>query len=171
MILVEFDFSELTFESNKTETEYLEHRKNRLNQYTEFKGNIWVEKYKESKNKLWQIKFVNELNKRLVKDKKNVVFTLDSTNVDYKLIVRTKWMYLGYNIGIANEPAKLKIDFIFYDTIDSKNIISTLNVKRATGTNGNSIKKGEKFTYLKRIGNAYKKSAFMLYLVLKRFLN
>jgi len=170
-ILVEFDYAGLTFASDKkSEAAYIEHRKKRLNDYKDSKGDTWLEGYYKSKNELWQKAFISELNQRLHKSKKKVVFSLNAQNPDYKLIVKTQWMYLGYDVGVFDEPAKLKLDFIFTSIDEPNKILSTLHVKRARGVNKN-IENDDDFPYLRRVGKAYEKSAFMIYLVLKRFLN
>ncbi len=170
-ILVEFDYSNLTFQSdNKPETVYLHNRISRLNEYKKSKGDKWLEAYYKSKKEHWQQKFINELNKRLSKSKKNIVFSFDSQNPDYKLIVKTQWMYLGYDVGVFDEPAKIRLDLIFVDSNQPEKILSTLHIKRARGVNKN-IENDDEFPYLRRVGKAYEKSAFMIYLVLKKFVN
>ncbi|MCF6347952.1 MAG: hypothetical protein L3J20_06600 [Flavobacteriaceae bacterium] len=170
-ILVEFDYSDLTFSSDKKpESNYLEHRKNRLNNYKDSKGDKWLEGYTKSKTKLWRQQFIKVLNERLLKSKKKIVFSLDAQNPDYKLIVKTQWMYLGYDIGIFDEPAKIKLEFIFVTINEPKKTLSTLYIKRARGVNKN-IENDDEFPYLRRVGKAYEKSAFMIYLILKKFVN
>ncbi len=170
-ILVEFDYSDITFTSdNKSESDYLEHRKNRLNNYKDSKGDKWLEGYTISKTELWRRQFIKVLNERLLKSKKKVVFSLDAKNPDYKLIVKTQWMYLGYDVGVFDEPAKIKLEFIFETINEPKKTLSTLYIKRARGVNKN-IENDDEFPYLRRVGKAYEKSAFMIYLVLNRYLN
>jgi len=169
-ILVEFDYSDLAFESDdKPEAIYLEHRKERLNNNKASMGDKWLEAYTKAKTVLWQQQFIKELNNRLHKSNKKVVFSLDAQNADCKLIVKTQWMYLGYDVGVFDEPAKLKLDFVFMDIKDPEKMLSTLHIKRARGVNKN-VDNDDAFPYLRRVGNAYEKSAFMIYVVLKRFL-
>ena len=172
VIFVEFNFSDLTFESDKkSENIYLENRKTRLNKYKEGKGDHWIKNgYYNAKNQWWQEKFVNEFNKHLEKSNKKVRLTLNKENADHKMIIHTKWMYLGYDVGVFDEPAKIKLDINFFNINEPEKPLSNLFIKSAHGTNRN-IDNDHEFPYLMRVGNAYRRSAFMLFLVLKRYIN
>ncbi len=170
-ILVEFDYSDLTFDSdNKPETVYLQKRKSRLNDLKDVKGDKWLEGYNKAKAEHWKQRFTNTLNERLHKANKNINFSLNSQNPDYKLIVKTQWIYVGYDVHVIDEPAKLKLTFTFVDINSPNETLATLNIKRARGINTKFINDHE-FPDLRRVGKAYEKSAFMIYLVLKKFVN
>ena len=170
-IQVEFIYDSLKFDSNKiTEGAYLDKRIIRLDKDENKDSEAWIKAYHNSKKNDWQEAFVNMLNKKLKLSKKDIEFKLDAKNPEYKLIVNTTWMYLGYDIGVISEPAKLKLDFAFIDYNDPKKILSKLFIKRASGNNKN-IDNDSQFPHLKRVARSYEKSAFMLYLVLKRFSN
>ena len=167
-ILVVFKYDNLTFDSdNKSEESYLKKRKSRLENDNKINAQDWVDTYYQYKEKEWQKMFVDKLNTKLNLSKRDSVFSLNVKNPDYKLIVHTSWMYLGYSSAVS-EPAKLNIDFVFLDLKESENVITKLHLKKVTGVNKKNDNRSP-YSHIIRVGRAYEKSAFRLALILKRF--
>lgn len=168
-IAVIFVYDSLTFDGDhKSETVYLKKRKARLDREKKMPSETWLQNYEKFKTEIWPEQFVTTLNTLAREEGKDIVFSLEPNAAKTTLLVIPNWMYMGYDVGVVSEPAKLSLDFILTKDGSEEKPLAKLYLKRASANNKN-IDNENKFQHLKRMENAFRKSAFSLFAVLKKY--
>ena len=153
-INVEFDYSSFTMmKEKKTEAQYVEERTAELNEKLKGNGNIWKKKWESSKELIWTPKFLELINVVLVKEKKDVSFQ-EGLTTPYTLIVKTVWIYPGWDAAIMKQPAKVSTNLKFVETANKSNVLLEISSEEAPGDQW-----GNNFSNESRIGEGYAKTA------------
>lgn len=153
-INVEFDYSGFTMmKEKKTEAQYVEERTAELNEKSKGNGNIWKKKWESSKELIWNPKFLELINVVLTKEKKDVSFQ-EGLTTPYTLIVKTVWLYPGWDAGIMKQPAKVSTNLKFVETANKSNVLLEISSEEAPGDQW-----GNNFSNESRIGEGYAKTA------------
>jgi hypothetical protein len=151
---VEFDYSNLEMmKENLSETEYIENRKNDLNEKESGEGDNWENKWNSAKEGIWQPKFLELLN--ILVSKKVDGFKADEnlSSAKYTLIVEVKWIYPGWDVFVSKSPAKLNCVLKFVETENRENVLLVLNSTDAPGE-----QYGPNFSNETRIGESFAKT-------------
>jgi len=166
-INVEFDYSSFTMmKENKSEAQYVEEHKAELNGKTKGNGDIWQKQWASAKEQIWAPKFLEIGNVVLSKAGKDVTFK-EGANTLYTLIVRTVWIYPGWDAGIMKQPAKVTTNLKFVETANKSNVLLEITSEEAPGDQW-----GNNFSNESRIGEGYAKTAKSLSkLLLKKAYN
>lgn len=152
-INVEFDYSGFTMmKDKKTEAQYVEERTAELNEKSKGNGNIWKKKWESSKELIWNPKFLELVNVVLSKEKKDVSFQ-EGLNTPYTLIVKTVWLYPGWDISMMKQPAKVTTNLKFVETANKSNVLLEISSEEAPGDQW-----GSNFSNESRIGEGYAKT-------------
>ena len=153
-INIEFDYSDFAMmKENKTEKQYVEERTAELNEKYKGNGNIWQKKWYSSKELIWNPKFLELINVVLQKEKKELNFQ-EGLNTPYTLIVKTTWLYPGWDVSIMKQPAKVSTNLKFVETANKSNVLLEITSEEAPGDQW-----GSNFSNEFRIGEGYAKTA------------
>jgi len=153
-INIEFDYSDFTMmKENKTEKQYVEERTAELNEKYKGNGNIWQKKWYSAKELIWTPKFLELINVVLQKEKKELNFQ-EGLNTPYTLIVKTTWLYPGWDAGIMKQPAKVSTNLKFVETANKSNVLLEITSEEAPGDQW-----GNNFSNESRLGEGYAKTA------------
>ena len=151
---IEFDYSNFTMmKENKTEKQYVEERTAELNEKYKGNGNIWQKKWYSAKELIWTPKFLELINVVLQKEKKDLNFQ-EGLNTPYTLIVKTNWLYPGWDAGIMKQPAKVSTNLKFVETANKSNVLLEITSEEAPGDQW-----GNNFSNESRLGEGYAKTA------------
>lgn len=152
-INVEFDYSDFTMmKDKKTEAQYVEERTAELNEKSKGNGNIWKKKWESSKELIWTPKFLELINVVLAKEKKDVSFQ-EGLTTPYTLIVKTVWLYPGWDIAMMKQPAKVTTNLKFVETANKSNVLLEITSEEAPGDQW-----GNNFSNESRLGEGYAKT-------------
>lgn len=153
-INVQFDYSELTLmKENKSEAIYVEERTRDLNEKHKNVGDIWAKKWEASKELSWNPKFLELVNVVLSKKDVDVSFQEGLTAVPYTLIVKSVWIYPGWDVMMMKQPAKVTTLLTFVETGNPTNVLAEITSKDAPGDQW-----GNNFSNETRIGEGYAKT-------------
>ncbi|HEX8015961.1 MAG TPA: hypothetical protein VF465_12075, partial [Flavobacterium sp.] len=152
-INVEFDYSDFTMmKDKKTEAQYVEERTAELNEKTKGNGNIWKKKWESAKELIWNPKFLELVNIVLSKEKKDVTFQ-EGLSTPYTLIVKTVWLYPGWDVAMMKQPAKVTTNLKFVETANKSNVLLEITSEEAPGDQW-----GNNFSNESRLGEGYAKT-------------
>ncbi|MFB9078185.1 hypothetical protein ACFFLS_17260 [Flavobacterium procerum] len=152
-INVEFDYSNFTMmKDKKSEAQYIEERTADLNEKSKGNGTIWSKKWSGAKESIWNPKFLELVNVVLKKDKKDVSFQ-EGLSTPYTLIVKTVWLYPGWDIAIRKQAAKVTTVLKFVETANKSNVLLEITSDEAPGDQF-----GNQFSNETRIGEGYAKT-------------
>lgn len=150
---VEFVYdNQKLFKDNQTNEEYMESRSADLEEKSRGKGKAWEKKWIASRELIYAPKFL-ELMNRYMEKKRNMYFQEGLTDAKYTLIVETKWLYPGWNVGVMKKGAKVTTNLKFVETANRDNVLLEINAKNAPG---NSF--GGTYSNEDRIGEGYAKT-------------
>lgn len=153
-INVEFDHEGLTlYKDNRSNAEYMEERSKDLEEKARGKGKAWEKKWMSSRELIYAPKFIELVNVYLKKKKKDIYYGENLADAKYTLIVKTVWIYPGYNVGIMKKGAKLTTLLTFVETANRSNVLLTITAKNAPGDSYMGT-----FSNEDRIGEAYAKT-------------
>ncbi len=114
-----FDYENLKVDKFKTEEDFLKDKMEKRDE----KGT--AENFKTSwfadREAKYEPKFMECFNNSM--KKKGVTVQKDLTSAKYTMHVKTSWIYPGYNVGIVDQPAKLKVIISIYETANPSNVI------------------------------------------------
>lgn len=153
-INVQFDYSELTLmKEKKSEAAYIEDRTNDLNEKNKNVGDIWAKKWKASRELSWNPKFLELVNVVLSKKDVDVSFQEELTTAPYTLIVKSVWIYPGWDVMMMKQPAKVTTLLTFVETANPSNVLVEITSEEAPGDQW-----GSNFSNETRIGEGYAKT-------------
>lgn len=153
-INIEFDYSNFTMmKENKPEAQYVEEHKIDLDKKAKGNGNIWQKKWIAAKEQIWTPKFLEIGNIVFSKAGKELNFQ-EGLNTPYTLIVKTVWIYPGWDAGIMKQEAKVTTNLKFVDSTDKSKVLLEINSEEAPGDQW-----GSTFSNESRIGEGYAKTA------------
>lgn len=153
-INIEFDYSDFTMmKENKPEAQYVEEHKADLDKKAKGNGNIWQKQWIAAKEQIWTPKFLQIGNIVLNKAHKDFNFQ-EGLNTPYTLIVKTVWIYPGWDAGIMKQAAKVTTNLKFVETANKNNVLLEIISYEAPGD-----QYGNNFNNETRIGEGYAKTA------------
>lgn len=153
-INVQFDYSELTLmKEKKSEAAYIEDRTNDLNEKNKNVGDIWAKKWKASRELSWNPKFLELVNVVLSKKDVDVSFQEELATAPYTLIVKSVWIYPGWDVMMMKQPAKVTTLLTFVETANPSNVLVEITSENAPGDQW-----GSNFSNETRIGEGYAKT-------------
>lgn len=151
---VEFDYSNFTMmKENKPEAQYVEEHKADLDKKGKGNGNIWEKKWISAKEQIWTPKFLEIANVVLTKEHKDLNFQ-EGIKTPYTLVVKTVWIYPGWDAGVMKQPAKVTTNLKFVETANKSNVLLEITSEEAPGDQW-----GNNFSNESRIGEGYAKTA------------
>jgi hypothetical protein len=153
-INTEFDYSSFTMmKEKKSEAQYIQEHKADLDQKAKGNGNLWEKRWVVAKDQIWTPKFLEIGNIVLTKAGKDLNFQ-EGLNTPYTLIVKTVWLYPGWDAGIMKQPAKVTTNLKFVETANKSNVLLEITSEESPGDQW-----GSNFSNETRIGEGYAKTA------------
>ncbi|WP_300665369.1 hypothetical protein [Fluviicola sp.] len=153
---VVYDFSALEVGDYPSEKSYKDKRIKELNEKEAGRGDKWSESWERDKEVRFPEKFEELLEKGLAGNK--VQAGRDNDKANYTLIIKTKFIEPGYNVGVMSKPAAVSYEYIFVDKNDEKKILAKLSQKLVPGAQA----MGMDFDTGTRISESYAKAGKML---------
>ena len=149
-----FDYSDFTMMKEKMpEAQYVQEHKADLDKKAKGNGNIWEKKWIAARENIWTPKFLEIANIVLTKEKKDLNFQ-EGLKTPYTLIVKTVWLFPGWDAGIMKQPAKVTTNLKFVDSNNKSNVLLEITSDEAPGDQW-----GSNFSNESRLGEGYAKTA------------
>lgn len=124
-----FDYENLKVDKFDTEEAFLEDKMKKR----EEKGTD--EDFKKSwfsdRETRYAPKFIESFNKRF--DDQEVVVSQNNTDAKYTILVKTHWIYPGYNVGVMRSPAKINTDITVYENSNPSTILYKASIEKVQG--------------------------------------
>jgi hypothetical protein len=138
---------------NVTEKEYVDERREFLNNRNKGEGDNWLKKWEGARETFWEPKFL-DLMRRTVTESKGIVFQKDAPQAAYTLIVDAQWIYPGWDAWVMKQKAKVTTVLSFVETNNRENVLYQI---RSIEAPGDQI--GHNYSNELRIGEGFEKTA------------
>ncbi len=147
----------------KTEKDYIEGNKAKLNGKEAGRGDKWETMWFEDRENRFEPKFEDLFNKGV--EKRDVVAGSGYTDAEYTMTIKTTWTEPGYFVGVSSRPAYISGTIVFTKTGSDK-VLAEIEFLKAPG---NSV--GATWDTGERIKESYAKLGKTLsaYLAKKAF--
>ncbi|MNU73223.1 hypothetical protein D3C71_627010 [compost metagenome] len=153
---VVYDFSDLEVGDYPSEKSYKDKRIKELNEKEAGRGDKWSESWERDKEVRFPEKFEELLEKGLAGNK--VQAGRNNDNANYTLIIKTKFIEPGYNVGVMSKAAAVSYEYIFVDKKDETKVLAKLSQRLVPGAQA----MGMDFDTGTRIAESYAKAGKML---------
>lgn len=153
---VVYDFSSLEVGDYPSEKAYKDKRIKELNDKEAGRGDKWSESWERDKEVRFPDKFEELLEKGLSGNK--VKAGRNNDQAEYTLIVKTKFIEPGFNVGVMSKAAAVSFEYIFVEKNNEKNVLARLTQKLVPGAQA----MGMDFDTGTRISESYAKGGKML---------
>ncbi|VDG81114.1 Uncharacterised protein [Capnocytophaga ochracea] len=154
VVNVEFKYDHLRLmKDNVTEKEYVDERREFLNNRNKGEGDNWLKKWEGAREAFWEPKFL-DLMRRTVTESKGIVFQKDAPQAAYTLIVDAQWIYPGWDAWVMKQKAKVTTVLSFVETNNRENVLYQI---RSIEAPGDQI--GHNYSNELRIGEGFEKTA------------
>jgi hypothetical protein len=154
VVNVEFKYDNLRLmKDNVTEKEYVDERREFLNNRNKGEGDNWLKKWEGARETFWEPKFL-DLMRRTVTESKGIVFQKDAPQAPYTLIVDAQWIYPGWDAYVMKQKAKVTTVLSFVETNNRENVLYQI---RSIEAPGDQI--GHNYSNELRIGEGFEKTA------------
>jgi len=124
-----FDYQNLMVDKFDTEEEFLEEKMKKRDE----KGT--AEEFKASwfsdREARYEPKFIESFNKRF--EDNEIVVSKNNTTSKYTILVKTKWINPGYNVGVMRQPSKINADITVFETANPENILYKASIDKVLG--------------------------------------
>lgn len=132
-INIEYDYENLhVWKRNQTEEEYVGIKVKEKNEKQAGTGDTWKVNWEKAREERYKPKFEELFNKVL--EKASVTAGAGVSGAKYTLIVKTTFIYPGYNIGISKMPSYVDFEFIWVETDNKDKVITKQLMKNAQGS-------------------------------------
>ena len=154
VVNVEFKYDHLRLmKDNVTEKEYVDERREFLNNRNKGEGDNWLKKWEGARETFWEPKFL-DLMRRTVTESKGIVFQKDAPQAAYTLIVDAQCIYPGWDAWVMKQKAKVTTVLSFVETNNKENVLYQI---RSIEAPGDQI--GHNYSNELRIGEGFEKTA------------
>ena len=159
---VTFDYSNLKVNEFETEEEFLkekmDHRQGSPQKSEQYKMDWYA-----AREGIYEPQFIDVFNNRFEKQE---IYAGGNINAAYTMNVKTIWIYTGYNVVAATEPAKITAIISVFEVANPSHVLLQIKFDKTIG-----FEKGQfEFDQGYRIAGAYDKLAKNIAMQLKRFL-
>lgn len=158
---VVFDYTDIKVAHFKDEEDFL---KDKMGKREGEKAEEFKRKWFADRESNYEPKFIAYFNKRM---KKAEVAMAKNPDAQYTLLLKTTWIYPGYNVGIGKEEAKISAVLTVYETANPTNVVLVVSYDKSPGLepapDTNAYDPGN------RIAGAYEKLAKNFTMQLIRF--
>ncbi len=130
-----FDYEGLKVHKFETEEDFLKEKMDKRE--AKYPGEGRGERFKKSwfadRENLYEPKYMDSFNKRFKKQEVKALKGLESAK--HTMVVKTTWIYPGYNVGVMKQPSKVNATITVYETANPDNILCSVAYKNMPGSN------------------------------------
>ena len=128
-----YDYTDLhVWKRNKTEADYVDLKVKEKNEKVAGTGDKWKVAWEKARDDRYKPKFEQLFNKYL--QKYSVTGGEGMTDAKYTLIVKTTFIFPGYNIGFSKMPSYVDFEFIWVETANKEKTITKQVFTNAKGS-------------------------------------
>jgi len=158
---VVFDYTGQKIADFATEEEFLS---DKMNKREGESAEAFKTKWYADREANYEPKFIAYFNERM---KETPVRVAKNPAAMYTILIKTTWIYPGYNVWVTKQVAKISAVITVYETANPANILLKVEYDKSVGLEPNYKEKA--FDFGDRIAGAYEKLARNFTLQLKRF--
>jgi hypothetical protein len=153
---VVYDYSALEVGDYPSEKAYKDKKIAEYNKKEAGRGDKWSESWERDKAVRYPEKFEALINKGL--SAKGMHFSQNNDAAKYTLIVKTKFIEPGFNVGVASKPSAVSFEYIFVEKDNPSTVVLTMSQKFVPGAQA----MGFDYDTGTRISESYAKAGKML---------
>lgn len=128
---VEYDYSEFGVGKFATEQEYLDKKSAEYNAKEAGKGDAWKKAWVEDRKARYEPKFEELFNKGL--EDKGITAVKARPDVQYTLIVKTKFIEPGFNVGVMRKNAYVDFEVDLVESANKSNKVAEIGMRNVPG--------------------------------------
>lgn len=151
-----YDYSDFGVGKFATEREYLDKKSSEYNAKEAGRGDKWLQDWVSDRKNRFEPKFEELLNKGL--SKRDLVAVENRPDAKYTLIIRTKFVEPGFNVGVVRKNASVDFQIDLVASENKTNILAKMELSKVPGGQFG----GYDFDTGTRIAESYAKGGKML---------
>lgn len=128
---VEYDYSDFGVGKFATEKEYLDKKAAEYNAKEAGKGDAWKKTWVEDRKNRFEPKFEELFNKGL--EGKGVALVGGRPDSKYTIIVKTKFVEPGFNVGVMRKNAAVDFDIDVVETANKSKKVAEMSIDKVPG--------------------------------------
>jgi hypothetical protein len=128
---VEYDYSEFGVGKFATEQEYLDKKSAEYNAKEAGKGDAWKKAWVEDRKARYEPKFEELFNKGL--EDKGITAVKARPDAQYTLIVKTKFVEPGFNVGVMRKNAYVDFEIDLVESANKSNKVAEIGMRNVPG--------------------------------------
>lgn len=128
---VEYDYSEFGVGKFATEQEYLDKKSAEYNAKEAGKGDAWKKAWVEDRKARYEPKFEELFNKGL--EDKGITAVKARPDAQYTLIVKTKFVEPGFNVGVMRKNAYVDFEVDLVESANKSNKVAEIGMRNVPG--------------------------------------
>ncbi len=128
---VEYDYSEFGVGKFATEQEYLDKKSAEYNAKEAGKGDAWKKAWVEDRKARYEPKFEELFNKGL--QDKGITAVKARPDAQYTLIVKTKFVEPGFNVGVMRKNAYVDFEVDLVESANKSNKVAEIGMRNVPG--------------------------------------
>jgi len=128
---VEYDYSEFGVGKFATEQEYLDKKSAEYNAKEAGKGDAWKKAWVEDRKARYEPKFEELFNKGL--QDKGITAVKARPDAQYTLIVKTKFIEPGFNVGVMRKNAYVDFEVDLVESANKSNKVAEIGMRNVPG--------------------------------------
>jgi hypothetical protein len=128
---VEYDYSEFGVGKFATEQEYLDKKSAEYNAKEAGKGDTWKKTWVEDRKARYEPKFEELFNKGL--ESKGITAVKARPDAQYTLIVKTKFVEPGFNVGVMRKNAYVDYEIDLVESANKSNKVAEIGMRNVPG--------------------------------------
>ena len=128
---VEYDYSQFGVGKFATEQEYLDKKSAEYNAKEAGKGDTWKKAWVEDRKNKYEPKFEELFNKGL--EDKGLMAVGGKSDAKYTLIVKTKFVEPGFNVGVMRKNAAVDFEIDVVESANKSNKVAQIDMAKVPG--------------------------------------
>ena len=150
---IEYDYSDMEVGDYNDEASYTKKKVEEYNKKEAGSGDKWLASWERDKTVRYPEKFEELINKT-----GNIKYSQTAEGTKYTLIVKTKFIEPGFNVGVMKKPAAVSFEYIIVETANPSKVVARLSQKLVPGAQA----MGFDYDTGTRIAESYAKAGKML---------
>lgn len=131
VVNIEYDYSDFGVGKFATEKEYLDKKTEEYNAKEAGRGDTWRKSWVDDRKNRFEPKFEELFDKGL--EGKGLKAASNSRDAKYTLIVRTKFVEPGFNVGVMRKNAAIDYDIDLVETANKSAKVAEMSLNKVPG--------------------------------------
>ena len=127
---IEYDYSEFGVGKFATEKEYLDKKSSEYNEKEAGKGDTWKKSWVDDRVNKYEPKFEELFNKGM---EEKGIMAVHGKGAMYTLIVRTKYVEPGFNVGVMRKNAAVDFEIDLVESANKSKKVAQIDMKKVPG--------------------------------------